>query len=144
MNVITAVARELKTHSSITSLGTVAKHKLPGDVDGNGLVKASVVSMGFWYYDESTALFPRLRIVIAADASRTAGVRTSENAEDRAMAMYTAIDAVMHRPIREDVIWGGTGGVRVLGSNRAAGPSFVDRPDAEGVLLTCSYNLKIG
>ena len=144
MNIITAVVRELKTHGSITSLGTLTKHLLPGDVDGTGLVKATVQSMGFWAVNESSAQFPRLRIVIAADASRSGAARTTENAHDRALAMYAAVDAVMHRTTREDVVWGGEAGVRVLGSNRAAGPSFVERPEAESALLSCSYNLKIG
>lgn len=144
MNIITAVTRELKTHPSVTSLATVGKHLVPGDVDGSGLVKLAVQAMGSWYTCESSARFPRLRIVVAADPSRTGGQKVSENAHDRALAVYKAVDDILHRTTRETVVWGGPDGVLVLGSNRANEPSFVERPDAsDTALMTCSYNLKI-
>jgi hypothetical protein len=143
LNIVTAVARELKSHSSVTSLATVAKHLVPGDVDGTGLVKVAVQVMGSWYATPQSARFPRLRIVIAADASRVVGLKTSENAHDRALEVYRAVDEILHRETREAVVWGGSAGVMVLGSNRAAEPSFVERPEQAGSFLTCSYNLKI-
>lgn len=143
MNIITAVTRELRSHASVTSLATVAKHLLPEDVDGTGLVKLTVQAMGSWYATPQSARFPRLRVVVVADAARVTGQKVVENGHDRALEVYKAVDDVLHRETREAVVWGGPDGVLVLGSNRSNEPSFIDRAESSAALLTCSYNLKI-
>lgn len=143
MNIVTAVSRELRSTSSVMAVvDEIGKHLVPGDVDGTGLVKVGIQLMGTWHLNMQTTKQPRLRLVVAADASRTDGKKTVDNAYDRAYAAWLAIDAVMHRPTHEAVVWGGEGGALILGSNRGNEPSPTERPDASSAFLTCSYNIK--
>lgn len=146
MNIVTAVTRALKADSLVVSLATggIAKHAINGDVEGTGKVKVAVLAHGSWFATQQTARFPRLRILVAADQTRNGSLdKTAEDAHDRALQTWQAIDAVLHRPTSETVVWGGAGGVLVLGSRRANEASFVDRQDAESAWLVCSYHLKV-
>lgn len=146
MNIVTAVTRALKADPLVVSLATggIGKHAVPGDVEGTGKVKVAVLSMGSWFATQQTARFPRLRVIVAADQTRNSSLdKVAEDAHDRAMQCWSAIDAVLHRPTNETVVWGGASGVLVLGSRRATEASFVDRQDAESAWLVSSYHLKV-
>lgn len=145
MNIVTAAAREARSHSTVTTLATggVHKHRFPEGLEGTGQVAISIRLGGNWARSLQTAHFPRLIVVAQADPSRDATDQIAEDAEDRAIAVLTALDHVFHRPTREAVWWGGSGGVLVLGSQRETEPAPVNRPNVKSQWFQCVYDLKV-
>jgi hypothetical protein len=148
MNVITAVSKELKSVPAVTSLmtGGIWKHVFPKAIDGTGQMQLMVKVGGTWFRDyESTAEFPRLQVVIMADDARDiADRRLVENGADRCLVGHKEVRSVLHRPQGGDVFWGGTNGLRILGSHCDAEPSQVNWPNSKASVFMAVYRLKIG
>ena len=144
MNVITAVAKEVKSQSSVTALARIDKFKLEKEVLRTGKVAVVIGAVGSWATEIHSAKFPRVAVRIYADPTRDVGGRkTVEDAEDRAMKVWTEIDRILHRTTKARVVWGGANGVAVLGSQRESEPSFIEHPSEDVALLNAIYNLKI-
>lgn len=146
MNIVTAVRRRLRQESGLTGLARVDKFRLDRDVSGTGDLAVVVSLNGSWRETHQTAQFPRIGITIYADVSRdSSGEVTAEDAEDRIIAAWKQVDAVLHRPTMEAVWWGAAGesGVLVLFSNRETELSPIDHPVATTRVMRATYDLKV-
>lgn len=145
MNIVTASARTARADSTVAALATggVHKWKFPEGLEGTGLVALSIRLAGSWHHSLQTARYPRLIVVAQADPSRDGSDQIVEDAEDRAVAILNALDHVFHRPTREAVLWGGPGGVLVLGSERETDPSPVNRVNVKSQWFQSIYDLKV-
>lgn len=147
MNIVTATVRELKDDTTVVNLATggIFKHLWLKPMDNTGKLAVAVRLSGSWYRDyESSAEFPRVQVLVMADDTRDiADRRTKEDAEDRALAAHKAIRNVLHRPEGGCWIWGGTNGLRVVGSHQDAGPSQMNWPDSKAVVFMAPYVLKV-
>jgi hypothetical protein len=144
MNLVTAAVRRLRQEAAVTGLARIDKHKLVTDVASTGKVAVVVMLNGSWRSDRMhTARFPRLTLMIHADVTRDSkGTKIADDAEDKALAAWEAVDKVFHRTSREVEVWGGANGVPILGSTRESEPQNVTRPGQETVLMRAMYHLK--
>ncbi len=121
--------------------GGVHKYELKQEIDGTGTVAVVVQPFGAWDRSLHTAVFPRVRVLIHADPTRNAqGFQTADDAHDRAMAAWGAVDRVLHRPTREVLVL--PGGVWLLGSERETEPTFLDRAGETVELVQVVYDVK--
>lgn len=97
----------------------------------------------------NTARFPRLRCDIWADPTRSANGSHYADAEPRALAVFDAVDTVLHRTVGMDEVWGADSvaddpGWRVCGSSRVGFPEHLPVEDWEGgTMLVVSYGLVV-
>jgi hypothetical protein len=102
-------------------------------VEGSGLVALTLRQPGGWTVPNrhNTARFPLLETIVYADRSRDSeGRPTKEDAQERALQVTDAVDAVLHVPQGGDISWDG---VRVLSSVRQSEPDIVTVPDGDGL-----------
>lgn len=147
MNILTAMRRELLATPAVAAIATggIHKHEFPEGVDLTGKVAILVRLVGGWGRSTQTCSYPRVMVLAQADPSRDlSGMKIVENGDDRALAALAAVEKVMHRPIRETVIWGGVQGLRILGSNKETEPSPVTRPNQVAAWWQQVYDIKTG
>lgn len=119
-------------------------------VEGSGRVAAVVSVAGAWARpnNHNTAKFPRLRLELIADSSRSNGIVVRRDAESRLWAAWEPFNFDLHRPIGFESLWGQTDsdpGLRVWGLQLLSHPDIYDIPDFDsGKKLTCHYGLSVG
>lgn len=161
LDVALAVRRHLALLSSIRNvLGPTGSDSeglvwlFPRDlsvvVEGSAQVAATVSVAGSWARPNphNTAQFPRLRLDLYADSSRTLGKIARRDSEARAWFAWAPFNRELHRSDGFAEIWGALGldpGLRVWGSSLLSHPDTFDTPDWDGgTHLVSYYGLCVG
>jgi hypothetical protein len=113
-------------------------------VEGTGLV-GMTLRQGTWTVPSPwhTTKYPELQAIIYADRTRDdLGRPTKEDAEEKALRVADAVDAVLHVPQGGELSWDG---VRVVSSVRQSEPDVVQAPDSDGMIrATSRYAVVLG
>lgn len=119
-------------------------------VEGTSRAAAVLSLDGGWSRPNThnTARFPRLKLEIYADASRSGTSISRRDAESRAWAAWEPFDRILHRTDAFVEVWGsgsGDPGCRVWGSQLMTHPDVYDIADWDGgKRLLCHYGLCVG
>lgn len=137
MEIDTAVRRMLLQQPSVIGyVGTkVFKNALIDNVDGTGGRAVVVRRRGGWYPPDlvGTAEMPVVEVECWADPDREGGLKTVDNAIDKAYALQRVVSTVMNR--QRDVWWGAGGdnpGVRVISCLQSDDPVHETATDLHG------------
>lgn len=133
---------ELAVWLFVRSLGVV--------VETTGRAAAVLSLEGGWTRPNThnTARFPRLKLEIFADCTRSGVTIARRDAEARAWAAWESFDRVLHRTDAFAEVWGaqsGDPGCRVWGSQLMSHPDVFDIQDWDGgKRLLVHYGLSVG
>jgi hypothetical protein len=136
---------------SVWTDGWIFQHQRYIDVRSTGSACVVLASRAGWSGPNrhNTVRFPRLQVEAYVDPTRDTNLNPSGEApptvQERADAIFKAIDPVLHRVDGGGFIWGGVGGIRIVSSLRGVEPDIVEVPDGDGeVRMLVSYDLELG
>lgn len=119
-------------------------------VEGSSRTAAVLRVDGGWTRPNThnTAHFPRLRLEIYSDCSRSGVTIVRRDAEARAWHAWAAFDRILHRAVAFSEIWGagpGDPGCRVWGSQLQSHPDVFPVSEWDGgTRLLAYYGLSVG
>lgn len=111
------------------------QHTLWVEVEGSSSVAAVITRAGGWAgaNTHNTLRFPRLGLELYCDPQRDPAHHVTDpgEAQRRIEAAFTTLDTHLHRPARQQQMWGT---VRILSSTRLTEPTVYRVPDGDGLL----------